>query len=133
MQEVPVRLLIVEQNADLAGIWKGFLEREGLACTHVATAAGAYAALRTAAFDALVLDMELPEGESIPVADFASYRNPDIPIITVSARDFFSDGAIFQLIPNARAMLREPFRPEDMAAMVRHYGARRATDAASGG
>ncbi len=128
-----MRLLIVEQNADLAGIWMGFLEREGLACTHVASAADAYAALRSSAFDALVLDMELPEGAAFAVADFASYRNPDIPIIAVSARDFFSDGAIFQLVPNARAMLREPLRPEDMAAMVRHYGARRAAGAPSGG
>ena len=55
---------------------------------------------------------------------FATYRNPEIPIIAVTARGFFSDSAIFELIPNARGLLRAPLRPEDMAALVEHYGSR---------
>ena len=70
--------------------------------------------------------MELPKGEAIAVADFASYRNPDLPIIAVTARGFFSDGAIFQLVPNARGLLRTPLRLDDMAALIEHYGGRRA-------
>jgi DNA-binding NtrC family response regulator len=132
-----VQVLIVEHNRDLAGIWAGFLGRQGMVCTVAGTPAEAYAALRLESFDALVLDMELPEGEAIAVADFATYRNPEIPIIAVTARGFFSDSAIFQLIPNARGLLRAPLRPEDMAALVEHYAARTAAAAsrsrASGG
>ena len=121
-----VRVLIVEGNRDLANIWARFLARQGVTCTLAGTAAEAFAALRGGGFEALVLDMELPQGEAIAVADFASYRNPDLPIIAVTARGFFSDGAIFQLIPNARGLLRTPLRLDDMAALIEHYGGRRA-------
>jgi DNA-binding NtrC family response regulator len=121
-----VRVLIVEGNRDLANIWARFLARQGVTCTLAGTAAEAFAALRGGGFEALVLDMELPQGEAIAVADFASYRNPDLPIIAVTARGFFSDGAIFQLIPNARGLLRTPLRLDDMAALIEHYGRRRA-------
>ncbi len=124
-----MQVLIVEHNRDLARIWAGFLGRQGMVCTVAAAPAEAYAALRAQAFDALVLDMELPEGEAIAVADFATYRNPEIPIIAVTARGFFSDSAIFELVPNARGLLRSPLRPDDMAALVEHYGARSAAAA----
>jgi DNA-binding NtrC family response regulator len=128
-QGADVQVLIVESNRDLARIWSGFLARQGMTCVLAEAGAEAYAALRARDFDALVLDMELPEGEALRVADFATYRNPDIPIIAVTARGFFSDGAIFELIPNARGLLRAPLRPEDMAALVEHYAARSAADA----
>ena len=121
-----MHILIVEQNAELGAIWSRFLQGQGLECTHVCGRADAFALLREHSFDALVLDMEMSDGDSFAVADFASYRNPDIPIIAVSARSFFSDEAIFELIPNARVMLREPLRLDDMAAMIEHYGAKRA-------
>ncbi len=122
-----MHVLIVEGNRDLGRIWAGFLTRRGLVCTQVCDPVEAYTALRAEPFDAVVLDMELPEGGALAVADFAAYRNPDVPIIAVSARGFFSDGAIFQLIPNARGLLREPLRPDDMAALVEHYGGRYAS------
>lgn len=119
-----MKVLIVEHDRDLADVWAGFLTRQGLACTIATDAREARAALRATAFGALVLDTALPGGEAFEVADFATYRDPDIPIIAVTARDFFSDGTIFELIPNARGLLRAPLKPEDMAALVEHYGGR---------
>lgn len=119
-----MQVLIVEHNRDLAGIWASFLTRQGCACALAGDAAESREALRRQPFDALVLDMELPQGEAISVADFATYRNPDMPIIAVTARGFFSDSAILQLVPNARGLLRTPLRLEDMAALVEHYGGR---------
>jgi DNA-binding NtrC family response regulator len=136
--EASLQTLIVERSADLGLIWCRFLERQGVSCDHVCDEAAAYGALRSGAFDALVLDLEMEGGAAFRISDFASYRNPEIAIITVSANAFFSDGAIFELIPNARGMLREPLRLDDMAALVQHYGGRRANAverkaAASGG
>jgi CheY-like chemotaxis protein len=123
-----VRTLIVEHQRDLAEVWARFLTRNGLTCTIAGSEAEAYDRLRESVFDAIVLDMELPEGTAIAVADFATYRNPDIPIIAVTARGFFSDSAILQLVPNARGLLRESMRLDDMAALVQHYGGRYAAD-----
>ncbi len=125
-RRAPVQVLIVEHNPDLAGIWAGFLTRQGAVCTIAATAAESREALRHQSFDALVLDMELPAGAALGVADFATYRNPDMPIIAVTSRGFFSDGAILELVPNARGVLRAPLRLDDMAALVEHYGGRHA-------
>ncbi|MBP7000447.1 response regulator [Amaricoccus sp.] len=128
-----MKVLIVEHNRDLARIWAGFLGRQGMACVLAGAAEEAYDALRAEGFDALVLDMELDGGEAIAVADFATYRNPEIPIIAVTARGFFSDSAIFELVPNARGLLRAPLRLEDMAALVEHYAARSAEAARKAG
>jgi len=122
-----VQVLIVEHEAELAAVWARFLERQGLGCAIAGSQAEAEAVLRARRFDALVLDMELPEGTALAVADVATYRNPDVAIIAVTAHGFFSDGAIFELIPNARGLLRAPLRPEDMAALVEHYGAKAAS------
>jgi len=122
-----MQILIVEADRDLAGVWAGFLTRQGLTCTLAGSSTEAYAALRRQPFDALVLDMELEGAEAIAVADFASYRNPEMPIIAVTADGFFSDSAIFELVPNARGLLRAPLRPEDMAALIEHYGGRYAS------
>ena len=127
-----MQVLIIEHNGDLAAIWAAFLGRAGLSCKVVASAAEARAALRAETFGALVLDVELPGGEAFEVADFAGYRDPDVPIIAVTPRDFFSDGAVFELIPNARGVLHQPLRPEDMAALVEHYGMRHAQTRGAG-
>lgn len=119
-----MQVLIVEQNIDLGRIWARFLERQGFVCTLVGDRAAAFDALRDQVFGAVVLDMELPDADALAVADFATYRDPDLPIIAVNPRSFFSDSAIFELIPNARGVLKTPARPEDMAALVEHYGSR---------
>ena len=122
-----VQILIVEHNRDLAGIWARFLARQGAALhagrhrrrglRRAARAAVRRAGARHGAAC----------GEALAVADFATYRNPEMPIIPVTASGFFSDSAIFELIPNARGLLRAPLRPEDMAALVEHYGGRYAS------
>lgn len=119
-----IEVLIVEHVASIAEVWSAFLRREGAICTIVSNAEAAFQALRLRSYAAVVLDMELPRGEALEIADFASYRIPEVPIIAVSARGFFSDSMIFDLVPNARGLLRTPPRLDDMAAMVHHYGAR---------
>ncbi len=128
-----MRILIVEQNGELAGIWAGFLARQGLICTVVDDQEQAFEALRDFEFDAVVLDIELPGGQAIAVADYATVRDPELPIIAVNSRSFFSDSAIFEMMPNARGVLKTPLRPEDMAALVEHYGGRHDRAKVAGG
>ncbi|MEL6236348.1 MAG: response regulator [Pseudomonadota bacterium] len=120
-----MRVLIVEQNADLGRIWSRFLHREGIEAELVADADAAMAALDAAQYDALVLQMGLPDAQALIVSDYATFRDPDLPIITVSNGDFFSGGAVFELVPNARTMLSMPPRPDDLAALIAHYARNR--------
>lgn len=113
-----LRVLIAQQNTELGTLWAGFLEREGIQTTLVSSQEQALATLRTHKFDALVLEMVLPDGGAIAIADFAAYRMPDVPVITVNSSSFFSDGSIFQLLPNVHSVMQAPVEGEDLAAMV---------------
>jgi DNA-binding response OmpR family regulator len=120
-----LRILIIENRTDLARIWAGFLLRHDIESDIVADEDAAYEALRARSYRAILLDMELPGGQSIRIADFATYRDPEVPIIAVSAESFFSNGTIFDIVPNARGLLHRPPRLEDMAAIIEYYGNRR--------
>ena len=100
------------------------MQRDGAETMTAATEAEAIRSLRFWRFDALVLDMELTNGNAVAVADFARYRSPNMPVIAVTARSFFSDQEIFEMLPNARSVLREPVRPDDLAAVVEHNGSK---------
>lgn len=115
-----MRVLIAENNADLGRFWGRFLERRGCTVTLATTQKEATAAMRFHDFDALVIDLILPDGGAIALSDYATYRFPDIAIITVTSTDFFSDGSLFSVIPNARGIMRAPFRPDDLAALLEH-------------
>lgn len=116
-----MNVLLVEANAKLAALWARYLEREGCTVAVAHTQDAATEALRLARYEALVLDLELPGASTIAITDLATYRNPDIAIIVVTASRFFSDGSIFELIPNARTQLSAPVEPADLAAVVGHY------------
>lgn len=117
-----MRVLIVETETDLAQIWRRHLERLS-ASVHIArTSDAAVQAISDHPFDVIVLNLVLAEGSALAVADFAQYRQPHTNVIFVTDTTFFSDGSIFSMIPNARAFVRSGTRPEDLAAMVEHYG-----------
>jgi DNA-binding NarL/FixJ family response regulator len=83
----------------------------------------AVALLRQRAVDVIVLDLMLKDGSAFAVADFASYCRPQARVLFVSRSTFFSDGSIFNLVPNACGFFRSDTPPEDLAAIVRHYAA----------
>ncbi len=116
-----MRILLVQHNIDLSELWSRFLQRQGVEVVQAATQLEAIDLLRFDKFDALVLDLVLPDGGAIAISDYATYRCSDVPIIAVTSTSFFSDGSIFDLIPNARSLMRTPLRPDDLAAVLEHY------------
>lgn len=119
-----MRVLIVESNGGLAHLWQRHLERSGVDVTVVSDQCAAIAHLQFECADVIVLDLFLSEGSAIAVADYASYRRPEARVVFVTNTSFFSDGSIFNHIPNACAYLETNTPPEDLAAIVEHYGNR---------
>ena len=118
-----MHVLIVESTAELALLWRKHLERQGAIVSCVQSADAAVALLGERNFEVIVLDLILSDGSSLAVADYAQYRRPEASVIFVTDTTFFSDGSIFSLMPNARALVRTAAqRPEDLAAMVEYYG-----------
>lgn len=119
-----MRVLIVESQEELGGLWARHLARQGAEVTVVSGQEPAIAALREVPFDIIVLDLVLQEGSALAVSDFASYRRPDARVIFVTNTSFFSDGSIFAHSPNACAYVQSATPPEDLAAMVEHFAGR---------
>ncbi|MGB3177592.1 MAG: response regulator [Albidovulum sp.] len=117
-----MRVLIVESDPNLGWLWKRHLERFSTNVELVTGQEDAVAFLENQAVEVIVLDLVLTEGSAIAVADYASYRHPTTKVVFVTNTSFFSDGSIFQHIPNACAFLPSQTPPEDLAAVVEHYG-----------
>ncbi len=117
-----MRVLIVESNQELAWLWACHLERQGAEILRADSEAEAIDLLSEEQVDVIVLDLVLEDGSAFAVADFASYRHPSARVIFVTNTSFFSDGSIFQHIPNACAFLPSCTAPEDLAAVINHYG-----------
>lgn len=117
-----MRVLIVESNPDLGWVWRRHLERRGSAVTLAHSQSEAVDVLRNQEIDIIVLNLILEDGSAFAIADFASYRCPDTKIIFTTNSSFFSDGSLFQHIPNACAMMPSEMTPDDLTALVEHYG-----------
>lgn len=115
-----MKVLIAQHNVELGQIWAGFLQREGMDPMLASSQREALRLLRLHNFDALILEMVLPDGGAIAIADFAAYRMPDVPVITVNSSSFFSDGSIFQLLPNVHSIMQAPVEGKDLAAVISH-------------
>lgn len=116
-----MRVLIVESNPDLGGLWQRHLQRLGAEVELVPDETGAIHALRMRDFEIIVLDLVIEEGAALAISDFASYRRPNARVIFVTNTSFFSDGSIFCHSANACAFVQSGTPPEDIAAMVEHY------------
>ena len=117
-----MKVLIVESCSQLAEVWARHLSSQGAEVYLVDSETAAIDWLRDQVVDVIVLDLVLDNGSAFAVADFASYSQPASRVIFVTNTSFFSDGSIFQHIPNACAFLPSATSPEDLAAVVDHYG-----------
>lgn len=117
-----MNVLIVENQAALGAIWCEHISRMGAAATLRSTQDLAIEALRSVKFDVLILNLNLVDGGAMAVADYASYRRPEIKVIFVTSDSFFSDGSIFSYMANVCAMVPKRTSPEDLAALVDYHG-----------
>lgn len=116
-----MRVLIVKDNPDIGKIWCNHLLRHGCQVELATCQSDAIKALRKQSVDIIVLDLVLEQGSAFAIADFLSYRQPTAKVIFVTNSSFFSDGSIFQHIPNACAMMPSEVSAEDLGAVVEHY------------
>lgn len=119
-----MNILIVENNPNLGSIWANHLRRLGMEVTLATSQDDAIDGLQKEAWDLVILNLVLKGGSAFAVADYASYRHPDIQVLFVTNTNFFSDGSIFQHIPNACGLLQTSTPPQDIAAIAEHHARR---------
>ena len=117
-----LRVLIVETNRPLGQLWQRHLERHGITVRLETDQAGAVMALSEQSYNVVILNLVLKGSSALAISDLASIRNPDTRVIFVTDTSFFSDGSVFSLCPNVCAYLQADTPPDDLTAMVEHYG-----------
>lgn len=122
-------VLIVEDDGDLARIMMRALEAEGMSACTASSAEDAYDLLADAAFDCLVVDINLPGDDGIELCRNLR-RVSSAPVLFASAR-LGADVRVAALDGGGDAYLPKPFSLREMTAQVRAL-MRRSAGAPSG-
>ena len=110
-------LLMIEDDRDLAGMVKVYLARAGMTLEHHASAARGLAAAARGGFDAVILDLMLPDADGLDVCRAIRERS-DVPVLMLTARGAEED-RIVGLEIGADDYLAKPFNPRELLARLR--------------
>ncbi|MDT8399652.1 MAG: response regulator [Pseudomonadales bacterium] len=119
-----MRILIVEDEGRIQEILTSALQKAGFATDSVLTAGGADLALLGVSYDALILDLGLPDRDGLKVLEKVRATDNELPILILTARDSVEDRvlgldagaddylvkpfAIVELLARLNALLRRP-------------------------
>jgi DNA-binding response OmpR family regulator len=109
-------ILVVEDEPQLRGLLRLYLEREGHRVTDVGDGAAALAAFGADAPDLVVLDLMLPGMQGEQVLEELRLRDP-IPVLITSAKRTDAE-RIAGLRAGADDYLAKPFNPHELTARV---------------
>ncbi len=114
------RVLVVEDDPDIAQLVARYLEKAGLASDIVMTGREALKAIAARPPDLIILDVMLPQVDGLEVcrAVRSSPSTVNIPVIMLTARSDESD-RIVGLELGADDYLAKPFSPHELVARVR--------------
>jgi two-component system, OmpR family, response regulator QseB len=113
-----MRILLVEDDAMLGEAVRDGLRQLGHVVDWVQDGGGALAALSTASFGALVLDLGLPGGDGLGVLRWLRHAGRSTAVVVVTARDSLGD-RISGLDAGADDYLVKPFDIDELAARLR--------------
>lgn len=113
-----MRILIAEDDLDLAEALTVFLERNQFAVDTVHDGADAYEYARTGAYDAVILDVMMPKLDGIQVLEKLRRSGITAPVMMLTAKAEKSD-RILGFDTGADDYLPKPFAPDELLARVR--------------
>lgn len=114
-----MKILIVEDNPRLRSLVGEHLAGAGLVVDEVGTGEDCLAALSTNSYDALLLDLGLPDADGAQILREARERTSGrLPIVIITARDELSE-RVRLLNAGADDFIVKPFDMAELAARVR--------------
>jgi DNA-binding response OmpR family regulator len=119
-----LRLLLIEDEGRIVELLSAALARASFAVDAVATGAEGRAALAAVPYDAVILDLGLPDGDGLSLLRATRAAGNTVPILILTARDAVEDRvcgldsgaddylvkpfAITELVARIKALLRRP-------------------------
>jgi DNA-binding response OmpR family regulator len=122
---VNLRVLLIEDDLRLAGMLAEYLGEHGVGLTHASDAASGIDRALGESFDAVLLDVMLPDGDGFDVCRSLRERS-DVPILMLTARGEELD-RVLGLELGADDYLPKPFSARELLARLRAVLRRSAT------
>jgi DNA-binding response OmpR family regulator len=108
------RVLLVEDEPDVRQLLTHTLRAAGYELDVAATAAEAWAFLNARAYQSVIADWRLPDGDGVEIADWAAEQG---------SRTFVMSGYLFQMsggLAERHQTLMKPIRPSEIVAALEH-------------
>jgi DNA-binding response OmpR family regulator len=112
-----MRLLVVEDNLDLAGLLTNALLGHGFSADVMTSAEGAEEAVSNAIYAALVLDLGLPDEDGLSLLKRLRRGGSMLPVLVLTARGSIAD-RVEGLQAGADDYLVKPFAVEELVARL---------------
>ncbi|WP_068031608.1 response regulator [Rhodoplanes sp. Z2-YC6860] len=113
-----MRILLVEDEAEMAGALASALKGYDMVVDHVPTLAEAEEAISADVHAAVLLDRQLPDGDGLTLIPKLRARADGVPVIVLTARSDLAD-RIAGLDGGADDYLAKPFAVEELLARLR--------------
>lgn len=118
-----MRVLLVEDNADIAANIMDFLDAEDVETDHARDGVGGLHLALTQIYEVLILDIMLPGMDGLTLCRKLREQNRDTPVLMLTARDTLPDKlAGFEV--GAHDYLVKPFALPELLARLKVLGAR---------
>ena len=113
-----MRVLIVEDEPNLGRQLRSTLEGAGYAVDLATDGEDGHYLGSTESYDAIILDLGLPEVDGLTVLDRWRKEGIKVPVLVLTARDSWSD-KVAGLDAGADDYLAKPFQTEELIARLR--------------
>jgi two-component system response regulator QseB len=113
-----MRILLIEDNARLAALMVAGLARRGFACDEVSDLATAETAIEATRYDAMILDLGLPDGDGMAWLKRQRAIGRMEPALILTARDALED-RVSGLDAGADDYVVKPAEVDELAARIR--------------
>ncbi len=105
-------LLVVEDEPDIAMALQDLLEFEGFQVDCVSTCRQAFSSIEQNIYNAVLLDLELPDGDGCSILERLQVSHPSLPVIILTA----SNRDLGPLLPYAR--LAKPWKRGELCGIL---------------
>lgn len=113
-----IKILLIEDDIELAQLLGNALKHEEINATLAYTPLEGLSALQNETFDALVLDLSLPQMDGLEICRVVRESIPELPIIISSARSDMND-KVMGFERGADDFLPKPYDPRELAYRLR--------------
>jgi len=113
-----MRVLIIEDEIELAALMRRGLGRHGFAVDVAHSVAAFHDTYATAPYDLILLDLMLPDGDGLDILRALRTNSDTVPVLAVTARDTVAE-RVAGLDCGADDYLVKPFAQEELLARMR--------------